>query len=95
MIAFVEASTGRRPDVIIGKPNRHIADMAAARIGQPLEALCMVGDRLYTDIAMGQAAPIRTALMLSGETKRDDLAGSPFVPDYVFENLAALTAALL
>lgn len=95
IIAFVEASTGRRPDTIVGKPNRHIADMAAARIGQPLKALCMVGDRLYTDIAMGQTASIQTALVLSGETKPDDLADSPFVPDYIFENLEGLTAALL
>ena len=94
IMAFVEASTNRRPDVIVGKPYRHILDMAAARIGQPLETLCMVGDRLYTDIAMGQSTPIRTALVLSGETARADLADSPFVPDYLFENLAEMTAAL-
>lgn len=94
IIAFVEASTGRRPDVVIGKPNRYILDMAAARLGLPVETLCMVGDRLYTDIAMGQNAPIRTALVLSGETRREDLASSPFRPDYVFENLAELTQHL-
>lgn len=94
IIAFVEASTGRRPDVIIGKPNRHILDMAAARLGVPVEALCMIGDRLYTDIAMGQNAPIHTALVLSGETRRADLAHSPYQPDYIFENLAELTAHL-
>lgn len=94
IMAFVEASTNRRPDAIVGKPYRHILDMAAARIGQPLAALCMVGDRLYTDIAMGQSTPIRTALVLSGETQRADLADSPFEPDYIFENLAEMTAAL-
>ena len=94
IMAFVKASTGREADLIIGKPNRHIVDLAAARVGLPLEALCMVGDRLYTDIAMGQHAPIQTALVLSGETKREDLAGSPFQPDYIFENLADLTAHL-
>jgi 4-nitrophenyl phosphatase len=94
MIAFVEAATGRQPDIVIGKPNRHILDMAAARVGLPLEALCMVGDRLYTDIAMGQDTPIQTALVLSGETKAADLAGSPFKPDHVFENLGGLLAAL-
>ncbi len=95
IIAFVEASTGRRPEVVIGKPNRHILDMAAARLGLPLEALCMVGDRLYTDIAMGRAAPIQTALVLSGETRADDLPGSPFQPDHVFEHLGALLATLI
>ncbi len=95
MIAFVEASTGRRPDAIIGKPNPHILSMAAARMGLPLEALCMVGDRLYTDIAMGQAAPIQTALVLSGETQAADVPGSPFQPDHIFENVGALRAALV
>ncbi|MBN1285195.1 MAG: HAD-IIA family hydrolase [Anaerolineae bacterium] len=94
IMAFVEASTGRRADVVIGKPNPHIVEMAAVRLGLPVEALCMVGDRLYTDIAMGQNAPIQTALVLSGETQPGDITDSPFKPDYVFENLAALVAAL-
>lgn len=94
IIAFVEASTGRKPDVIVGKPNATIVEMAAARLELPVDALCMVGDRLYTDIAMGQHSAIQTALVLSGETKPDDIANSPFRPDYVFANLAELTAAL-
>jgi len=93
MMAFVEASTGRKADVVIGKPSHHILDLAAARLGVALPSLCMVGDRLYTDIAMGQGTPIQTALVLSGETKAGNLPGSPFKPDYVFENLADLTRA--
>lgn len=94
MMALVEASTGRRADVIIGKPHAPMVEMAADKLGLPVEALCMVGDRLYTDIAMGQTAPLRTALVLSGETRREDLAASPYRPDYVFENLAELLEAL-
>lgn len=94
MMALVEASTGRKADVIIGKPHAPIVEMAADKLGLPVEALCMVGDRLYTDIAMGQTAPLHTALVLSGETRRDDLATSPFVPDYVFENLGELLEAI-
>lgn len=94
IMAFVKASTGREPDVVIGKPHRPMLDMAATRVGVPLEAMCMVGDRLYTDIAMGQVAPIRTALVLSGETKVTDLSGSPFQPDFIFAHLAELTAQL-
>jgi HAD superfamily hydrolase (TIGR01450 family) len=91
MMAFVEASTGRKADVVIGKPNRTIVDQAAARLNLPVEGLCMIGDRLYTDIAMGQTAPIYTALVLSGETKRADLLTSPYKPDVIFANLADLT----
>jgi ribonucleotide monophosphatase NagD (HAD superfamily) len=53
----------------------------------------MVGDRLYTDIALGQAG-VRTILVLSGETRRADLPGSPFQPDLVVEDLAELLSAL-
>jgi HAD superfamily hydrolase (TIGR01450 family) len=94
MMALVEASTGRRADTVVGKPNRPILDMAAARLGLPIESLCMVGDRLYTDIAMGQTAPIKTALVLSGETRAEDVPGSPFQPDYVFAHLADLVGHL-
>ena len=90
MIAFVRASTGRAPDMVVGKPNRMIAEVAARKLGMPLEALCMVGDRLYTDIALGQTAGVATVLVLSGETRREDLAGPPFQPDHVFDHLGAL-----
>lgn len=94
VIAFVEAATGRRPDAVVGKPNGIIAQMAAARFGLPVQSLCMVGDRLYTDIALGRAG-LQTALVLSGESTLQDLAKSEFKPDHVFENLAEMTQALL
>lgn len=72
MMELVRASTGRRADVVVGKPNRFIADAAALRYGLDLSQVCMVGDRLYTDIALGNACPVNTALVLSGETSRDD-----------------------
>jgi len=93
IMALVEASTGRRADVVVGKPHAPMVEMAAQKLGLPVEALCMVGDRLYTDIAMGQTAPLHTALVLSGETRPDDLARSAFQPDYVFDDLMGLLEA--
>lgn len=87
MIALVAESTGRRPDVIVGKPNKPIVDALAAKTGFPVQAHCMVGDRLYTDIALGRWG-IATALVLSGETQPEDLTVSPFKPDFVAENIA-------
>ena len=52
IIAFIEASAGRRPDVIIGKPYRGIVEEAMRVTGLSHAQLAMVGDRLYTDIAM-------------------------------------------
>ncbi len=93
MIAFVETSTGRRPDVIVGKPNPPIVEAVRARTGIPLAETCMVGDRLYTDIALGQAG-VMTVLVLSGETSRADIPGAPWQPDYVMQDLAELAGVL-
>jgi 4-nitrophenyl phosphatase len=93
MIELVAASTGRRPDVIVGKPHAPIVEALAEKTGFPIEAHCMVGDRLYTDIALGRWG-ITTALVLSGETKIDDLEGSEFQPDYLVEDIAAMAALL-
>ena len=51
----------------------------------------MVGDRLYTDIAMGETAGVKTVLMLSGETKMEDLPHSRYQPDLVMDSLLELT----
>ena len=89
MIAFVRASTGRDPDLVVGKPNRLIAEKAAERAGVPLAEMCMIGDRLYTDVALGANAGIPSVLVLSGETRPEDLEASPHRPDYVFRDLGA------
>ena len=90
MMALVEKSTGRVPDKIFGKPDRNLIEQLSASLKLKPESLVMIGDRLYTDIAMGTSAGVGTALVLSGETKREDLPGSPFQPDFVCENLAEL-----
>jgi len=93
MIELVATSTGRRPDVIVGKPYQPVVDALVDKTGFPVEAHCMVGDRLYTDIALGRWG-ITTALVLSGETKEPDLAGSEFTPDFVVADIAEMTTLL-
>ncbi len=90
IIAFVKTATGREPDLVIGKPNRFIVDALAAKMNIGIDEMAMVGDRLYTDIALGKSSGITTCLVLSGETKRDDVELSEFKPDYVFDNLKAI-----
>jgi HAD superfamily hydrolase (TIGR01457 family) len=93
MTALITASTGVRPKVI-GKPNREIIDMILRKKNYRPEQLAIVGDRLYTDMATGSNAGIRTVLVLSGETKAADLTGSSIHPDYVCRDLAELTEQL-
>ena len=90
IIAFVSAATGREPDIVVGKPNRMIIDILTQKLGLSMDKMAMVGDRLYTDIALGHTSGITTCLVLSGETSLEDLAGSPFQPTYKFANLGAI-----
>jgi 4-nitrophenyl phosphatase len=89
-IAFVQACTGRAPDLVIGKPNRIIAEQAAALMGVPVSALCMIGDQLDTDILLGANASIPTMLVLTGETSSDRVSTAPHPPDFVFQNIGAV-----
>lgn len=94
VIAAVEASTGRRCEAVLGKPNPDALRTALALVGVRPERAVMVGDRLATDIAMGRAAGTATALVLSGDSTREDVAGvaSDRRPTYVLDRIDALVA---
>ncbi len=93
MIEMMATSTGRRPDVIIGKPHTPIVRAVCQKYNLSVDQICMVGDRLYTDIALGKSG-LRTVLVLSGETKIGDLEASDVQPDHIMRDLAELAAAL-
>ena len=93
MMAMIKTSTGRDPDLIIGKPNQPMIAAIVELTGFAPENLTMVGDRLYTDIALG-AAGVKTVLVLSGEAKREDLDTAPHQPDLICENLGELLSIL-
>jgi len=54
----------------------------------------MVGDRLYTDMRMGELAGTSTILVLSGETSRADLEASDIRPTHVLDSVADIPALL-
>lgn len=89
MMAFVEASTSRNPDVIVGKPHPPIVEAIVEKSGYRVDQLAIVGDRLYTDIAMG-AIGITTILVLTGETKESEIENAVHPPDYVVKDIAEL-----
>ncbi len=80
-----ERSSGRKPDVVIGKPNVYMGD--ALRKFAPHAHMCMVGDRLYTDIRFARNCNMRSILVLSGETKREDVARASDQPDLILSDL--------
>lgn len=93
-IAYIEASTGRRPDLIVGKPYAGIIDEALAMTGFQNEQVALVGDRLYTDIEAAIRHQMLGILVLSGETDEQMLAQSQTKPDLIYPRLIDLTADL-
>jgi NagD protein len=79
-------ATGKHP-VFIGKPNRYMVDLLREKHGLSKHQVAIIGDRLYTDVACGKNAGITSILVLSGETKVNDLKAATEKPDYVFPSL--------
>ncbi len=92
-IAMIYTSTGRNPDSIIGKPHPAMVDAIEMRTGYPKNEICMIGDRLYTDVALGRAG-IKTILVLSGEAKIEDVPDAEVKPDYVMKDLSEVVRIL-
>ena len=93
LTAAVVAATGVEP-VVVGKPAVHMIDAFCAKYGTERNTLAMVGDRLYTDIAIGINAGILAVLVLSGETTADDLKAATYRPDLVLKDLGEAAARL-
>lgn len=90
MLAAVQACTGRTAEVVAGKPGRLMGEALLARLGVPASRAAMVGDRLATDVVMGQRLGMAGVLALSGATRPAELDGSDVVPDFVIATLADL-----
>ena len=90
VIAALEATTGKKVELIAGKPSPMMIRAGAERIGVPVNQCLVVGDRLETDMVMGREAGARTALVLTGVTRREHLVNAPAQPDYVLENIGGI-----
>jgi HAD superfamily hydrolase (TIGR01450 family) len=71
LIALIRSTNGREPAQIFGKPSPSLLAPVLRRFA-PAE-IAVVGDRLYTDKAMADAAGIDFVCVLSGETTRESL----------------------
>ncbi len=94
IMAFIEASTGRRADRVVGKPHTGIVQAALRRTGLAAGQMAMVGDRLYTDVETGLKSGMLSILVMSGETTPEMLAAYPHKPDLVFDRLAEMIPLL-
>lgn len=90
IVAAVEAGSGVKP-LVIGKPERLIMNMSLTRLGLSANEVIAVGDNIQTDIPAGAKAGMKTVLMLTGVTRRDEADSGPCRADWVLEGFAELT----
>jgi len=88
-VSVISTATGVEP-IYAGKPFPFMMDLALERVGAQREETLVVGDRLETDIAAGQAIGCPTALVLSGVSTREQAeAWSPKI-DIIADDLHSL-----
>jgi NagD protein len=78
----------------VGKPEASFFQSLGRRFGVDPKRCLIIGDNLESDISGGLNAGMTTALLLTGITRRGDLAQSPIQPHAVFEDLPELIAQL-
>jgi HAD superfamily hydrolase (TIGR01450 family) len=86
--AALEAATHIAPTAVLGKPDPAMIRGILHRHALQPENLAMVGDRLYTDIAMARRAGALGVLVLTGETTAAQAAKHSPAPDLVVASLA-------
>lgn len=91
---MIELATDRLP-LFLGKPERTMVDAVSTQWSIPISQIACVGDRLYTDIAVGINAGATSICVLTGEATKEEIASSEFKPDYCFESIKELYEALL
>ena len=90
VIGAVEGTTGKKVELVVGKPSPIMVEVALSILKVAPQRCLIVGDRIETDILMGNRFGLDTALVLTGVTDRKMAEGSKIVPDYILESVADL-----
>src|SRR5216684_4065795 len=87
LAALISAATGVKP-YFIGKPNPLMMRTALRTLDAHSEDSVMIGDRMETDIVAGIESGLRTILVLTGVTTREQVERFPYRPTWVRESVA-------
>ena len=85
--ALISAATGIQP-YFVGKPNPLMMRMALRAINAHSEDSAIIGDRMDTDIVSGTESGLRTILVLTGVTQREQVERFPYRPTWIRESIA-------
>lgn len=90
MCAMLTTATGRKPDAVLGKPSPRMLGGVMRKHGLKAGEIAVVGDRLYTDMAMAHGAGAMGVLVLSGEATREEAENSDPAPHLIVEHVGVL-----
>lgn len=93
ILAALQAATKIAPTVI-GKPEAIMYKQAINILGIPADKTIAIGDRLNTDILGAVNTGIRSIMILTGISNKDDLLSIDYKPTWILPDLAAITDAL-
>lgn len=93
ILAAIQAATDVAP-IVVGKPEPIMYQQAIALLGVSAEETIAVGDRLNTDILGAVNAGIRSLLVLTGISSREELATLNYAPTWIMEDIQELTEKL-
>lgn len=89
MIEWMRLATNKTARVM-GKPDPQVIYTLAKMFNVDLKDVLVVGDRIYTDILVGVNAKVDSVMVLSGETKMEDLKKYPYRPTYIINSIREL-----
>lgn len=94
LIGAIAYSTGKEPEVIVGKPSHHIADYALKQLKVPAENCIVIGDSLNSDLVLAKKFNMKAAIVLSGSTSIEQYNKNPLKADFVSHNINTFLQAL-
>ena len=88
MVGAIKGCTGQEPTVV-GKPSPLMIDYLESKYGMDRSRICMVGDRLDTDVLFGTDNGLKSLLVLSGVTSEEKLLSpeNTITPDFYADSI--------
>ena len=90
MLAMFEKATQKKAARVFGKPNAEMLEHIIRQHGAAPHDLVIIGDRIYTDMEMARRIGCDFILVLSGETRREDIQNLENQPALVVDDIGYL-----
>ncbi|MBU0586001.1 HAD-IIA family hydrolase [Candidatus Micrarchaeota archaeon] len=95
IVGAFKGCTEKNP-IVVGKPTTRMLEIIMHEHGFKKEEMVMVGDRIDTDIGMAKNAEIKSVLVLTGVSKKQDLEGKEEIkPDWIIESVSELPELII